>query len=915
MCIRCDEGRASRPSDGQCQTCHTRALGHCLYCHFDYGYKGFRCDVCKERYILEDGACKPIRADEYKDAVYGERYGCPGGAKQCEDVGLSYPVITRCEDGRVIVQDDESPLRYFCRKGSRATPICADGYVYIEQSPRFQSLCQKCPVYDPKKKKAYYKDIDDNNKCKLCPPHAKSCWMKDGIIHIGHDQCQEGYQVHHKTLDSKRECVKCPAKCTAPCGNEKLSQKNQMECFDCNEGYYLEKGARDCERCMANCKICDNPVECKNCMSGFALNSQKQCIPCPNNCEECAADKYDIAQCSYNKCATGFGLLKSHEFYCAPCPDYCLQCDIEGTCEECESGWYITDDKQCRRCFIENCVSCEDGNICKVCEDRYYLSADHQCYPSPGNCEVVNEGDIGGICEKCESGWYITHDGQCRLCAENCASCEDENICNVCENMYYLSTNTCHPFPDNCAEVHEGICMRCVSDSAAWSNGPPDCTTGCNLGDYYYDYYDGCYECPFDCKNCQHGALCTECLTGYAWDMYQPQCIACPSNCATCSYDHTNSLVCDECFTGYAWDMYQPQCTECPSNCATCSYDHTNSFASFVCHECYAGYGINSASGNCELCPPGCRICHEVTGDCETDSCIKCLECAENNRQVEEQCTPCPKGCSSCHFNATTGRMHCDDCTSRYVLANDVDAVLCKRCPADCKICSSLTECKVCDDHYALKDDECMHCTELKSNCATCQKSYGKSYECSACVDGYILKNNITGVDAKCIPIPHDLSCLGQPVIDPPPRCNVDSCVNSSTITPDYKCAIQCYHCGNNTKFDDDGSFDNGTFDSLEVCKKAQTEPCTTRSCYGVQQWEGGNLTGIIGGCLPFPEIPCDLDSSINEIRSEILERRCCGDRCNSWLMDQRKWNKADKADNIKGCFLVPVFAIIAMFL
>ena len=484
--------------------------------------------------------------------MYGERNTCPEGATQCEDIGISYPIITRCSG--VIRQDEENPSRYFCdtSKEPRAEPICLNGYVYIEQSPRYQSFCQKCPVYDPQRKRACYRDPD--NKCKLCPDrYAKRCTKINSVIYMSDGDCLDGYKVYHKNTDSDRECVRCPAECE-DCGNGKVPEKNVMKCDSCYHGYYLHK--YECFQCMVNCKTCTNQQECTKCNNGFGLDSQ--------------------------------------------------------------------------------------------------------------------------------------------------------NLCTVC-----------------------------------------------------------------------------------------------------------------------------------------------------------------------------------------------------------------PANCSACHFSDATERIICDACTSGYGLDKNASDVPCKPCPAHCIECFSptATHCHKCDEHYAQEGRGCTRCAVLKPNCATCSKRNDK-YACFACINGYILKNNITGVDAECIPVPSALSCLGHPVTDPPPRCNSESCVNGSSFTHDYRCEIRCYQCGKNPKFDNDGSFIDGHFYQLDLCKSFQTEPCSSGSCYGVQQWHGGELIGVIGGCLPHHDVNCTYSASDNDDfnKHDNGERyQCCNHtRCNDWLFDE---DELDQAVNVKACLLVLVFAVTAIFL
>ena len=92
-----------------------------------------------------------------------------------------------------------------------------------------------------------------------------------------------------------------------------------------------------------NCKECDNDnnekYKCKSCNDGYYLPS----IDYPTNCRKCFIDN-------------------------------CKSCSKYVNCDDCMSGFYLSNNKnECLSCG-EGCINCNEENNCLACDDNYILN-------------------------------------------------------------------------------------------------------------------------------------------------------------------------------------------------------------------------------------------------------------------------------------------------------------------------------------------------------------------------------------------------------------------------------------------------------------------------------------------------------------------------------------------------------------
>ena len=189
------------------------------------------------------------------------------------------------------------------------------------------------------------------------------------------------------------------------------------------------------------------------------------------------------------------------------------------------------------------------------------------------------------------------------------------------------------------------------------------------------------------------------------------------------------SAVCEE---GYYKDN-QGACQKCDTSCATCN-----------------GIGQNA----CTSCPEEKYL--------KTNQCIDKTGCTNDHYpdQLSRKCISCgaavDKGgiadCTACKYNATVSKPQCTACNSSKKVKTALDGTT---------TCVDLTSQDDCTDANHFKADDnsaCYLCSGTSGDnpttnkgiaqCKACTKQKGATPECSACLDGYIIKGS--GNTATC---------------------------------------------------------------------------------------------------------------------------------------------------------------------
>ena len=315
-----------------------------------------------------------------------------------------------------------------------------------------------------------------------------------------------------------------------------------------------------CEDCPKDCSSCyldqNDKSICTDCIEGFTLNQENQCVSCIENCSRCNGpelnDCYELKNGYYYD-----QTIDSIEL----CFQGCNECTDENTCKVCKEGTYPiieqgTEDmsviSRCQECNIPNCTYCNkqadqiarnEYLSCSVCKPGYTINNGH-CEPCPENCMICESETLE--CQMCQYGY--TMDGSSKKCLslnnDNCHKANSIGECKLCEAHFFIENTKCQ----HCSKK-EPNCSFCTSNADNFIC--LDCKNG-----FYKKDNDTCAACPDKCVRCSE-KMCYTCENGYYYNSKSNECAACIiANCKKCS----SPDKCSECRRGYFFNKDTKKC-------------------------------------------------------------------------------------------------------------------------------------------------------------------------------------------------------------------------------------------------------------------------------------------------------------------------------------------------------------------
>ena len=398
-------------------------------------------------------------------------------------------------------------------------------------------------------------------------------------------------------------CIPCPVSCTNCNAN--------LECENCQEGYFLTTDTRTCSTVCSDGQYSDKKTRtCQPCHPDCDT-----CIgPRDTQCAKCKKDSfYFQRKCTKRGCPAGY-FPDLYISECAPCPKGCLNCLGPDSCEVCETGWTLINSKICVPTLSH--AQCSQGGM-------YWSNHTGQCENCHSQCGTCFDGTKDG-CLSCEGHKPLLHintcleghhcppmgtfqfNTECRHCAHACSQCSSLQKCDTCHNGYYL-TQTGH------------------------------CVPACPEGQYADPLDRTCKPCPPYCKACLNQTICSQCPEKDT-PLLLPQDGSCVDRCPLGSYKD------------------QDRCLPCHGSCHSCSGPSKEDCLScppgtrlrdYSCQSCSLGYYFEGRISNkCQRCHTSCSTC---SGPLESD----CMSCSETNLHLDENntCVPC------CNQNISSSSM------------------------------------------------------------------------------------------------------------------------------------------------------------------------------------------------------------------------------------------------------------------
>ncbi|EAR90593.2 deoxyribonuclease II family protein (macronuclear) [Tetrahymena thermophila SB210] len=373
---------------------------------------------------------------------------------------------------------------------------------------------------------------------------------------------------------------------------------------------------------------------------------------------------------------------------------------------------------------ILQCSGCTNNNG--------YEEIKNDCDPSCQNCKIPQcqsgckscLSSDSNICIECDIGFYL--DGnKCSRCQQNCEICtQNGNICTQCIENFELDKNS------QCIPTCDQSCLTCSQPQ------DPDSCLSCSKGSYLTDD-NNCKKCISPCTDCEKGDKCTQCEQNYILKNYE--CLPiCDKSCLTCS-SPKNPQSCLTCEEGYYLNKITNECMICGVDCAQCLESADN------CTTCKDGFSFNNKKciknevSKTKICHISCLTC---TKDSDPNACSSCppnLFLTNLNTCLPYQCD---KSCLTC--SSPYNPQSCLTCKGGYYL-NKITKQ-CMNCGIDCAQCiESADNCTACKDGYILKNQKCVKSEINKvktchNSCLTCTKDSDPN-SCLSCPPKFFLSN------------------------------------------------------------------------------------------------------------------------------------------------------------------------------
>jgi len=417
----CDSAYCSACSNKQCSSCidnYVLVDGKCVYVRdaipHCYKAKNGVCEKCFDGYHFDGSECV---VDDPTCDEYNER---TGRCEECEDGYTLDGTTGKCIECSV-------PGCEECERGPDTCTECLDGYVF--QNGKCEQPVPNCDDYE-------------NGRCEEC---IDGYYLKDQqCLKISDDNCRR--------YDENGVCVQCfgPYKpVNGVCTSSEAQviehcieyDDDEFECEECEVGYAVDKSEKNCIKCDAKCKTCeDYPTKCETCNEGYYMDDDN-CIECKSVKQECSSYTSEkFCHSCNNACGWDKTNHKCVEAHCLVFDEDDDEEDIE--CELCEDGYQL--EEKGHFCIKgDGCLKKDaQTNKCILCSDGYFMKEDFTCGKCNTECRTcANRADS---CHSCVGSSDGKSKVTCTSCSDlNCLECDENPMkCTLCRGNYTASVET-----------------------------------------------------------------------------------------------------------------------------------------------------------------------------------------------------------------------------------------------------------------------------------------------------------------------------------------------------------------------------------------------------------------------------------------------------------------------------------------
>ena len=369
-----------------------------------------------------------------------------------------------------------------------------------------------------------------------------------------------------------------------------------------------------------------------------------------------------------------------------------------------------------------------------------------KCFSEIEHCESYNN-DIGN-CIRCETGYKVKKDDYtCERGSEGCKVYDfDQNICTECEYNYRLSSRNklCYKKIENCQNYgNDELCSQCITGYAFEGNDKNNCKEKSLFIDGYFTKNNEISY--FKCDDINNGGV--------------DYCINC---------DYNNEVICNRCSNDYILKDQETNKCYLKSNYSNNQYYkvddyhiNTCSITKENCDECVKT--SEESELNCTKCIDGFRlsknVCLQIIENCQIyrdddlfQLCKTGFAFEGENREIcknknefidyyskddEISYLKCDdldnegiENCKTCEYNSDKNKVICTKCKSGFVIKDK-----------ETDKCYSNDDYINNKEYYYEDEYHVRKCSIRIENCIECEKLDGK-LNCNLCDNNYVLIND-----------------------------------------------------------------------------------------------------------------------------------------------------------------------------
>uniref|UniRef100_A0A9J8AQS0 Proprotein convertase subtilisin/kexin type 5a n=1 Tax=Cyprinus carpio carpio TaxID=630221 RepID=A0A9J8AQS0_CYPCA len=453
-----------------CEPCPS----HCKLCS-----SATHCIRCEDSFYINDGVCNKLECGEgeVEDPEYDDCMSCEEGCNKCvlcKFSILSVLCFIKANNTITITYTVHGVSFVLEHMADVCVCCCHIVHVFIILYPPDGKCVRECPD-------GFYGD-EDSQECEECHSDCRKC---SGPEDSDCDSCGDGFTLDNGACVPEQDV--CPAQ-TYLTGKSNTSERKNVLFRDCLfvalEMLTLSHGivqiigypvGQVCKSCASGCTSCENAthyfflhvgqciVVCpdgffEDTDQGFCERCHADCELCdgpePNNCDSCSDTDHTL-----------------HNGAClAPCPAHTYRDSRSGECMACDSS----------------CLTCSGPHdtSCTSCPEGMAMDAHGRC-ATPTTCPSHHYSNQDGECHLCHKYCHECsgpHQDQCLSCNQNHYLLNGSCV-NQCPDEYFRGeTQRCEPCHPNCLTCMGRHSHECLSCRAHLYRDAKECVDTCRSG-------------------------------------------------------------------------------------------------------------------------------------------------------------------------------------------------------------------------------------------------------------------------------------------------------------------------------------------------------------------------------------------------------------------------------------------------